>query len=74
MEIVDGYQLQELQLLVVLYLQIALLQQEQQLLNAKPGDQLVSRMVLLACRNQLAHHIQHKQPAEMLVLMVHASG
>ena len=74
MEIVVGYQLLEQLLLLVLYTQIALLLQEQQLHNAKLGDQLVFQMEQLVYLKQLVQHIQHKLLVEMLETMVLVSG
>ena len=74
MVIVDGYQQLDLILLLVLYLRIAQLPQELQLLSAKLGGQHVSPMEPLVSLNQLAQPIHHKSPVETLVLMAHASG
>ena len=74
MEIVDGYQLLEQLLLLVLCIQIVLLLQELQLHSAQLGDQRVSQMEPLVFPDQHAHHTQHKLDVEMLVQMVLASG
>ena len=74
MEIVDGYQLLEQPLLVVVYLQPAHRQLEQQLHNAKPGDRHAYQMELLVYQSQLVHHIQHKLLVETLVQTVLVSG
>ena len=74
MEIADGYLLLEQLLLLVLYTQIALLPQEQQLHSAKHGDQLVYQMVQLVFQEQHAHLTQHRLAAEMLVQMELVSG
>ena len=74
MEIVDGYQLLEQPLLVVVYLQLAHRQLEQQLHNAKPGDRHASQMELLVYQSRLVHHMQHRLLVETLVQTVLVSG
>ena len=73
MEIVDGYQLLELQLLNVLYILHVLLHKELQQHNVYFGDQLVFLLELHALQRQLVHHIQLKSDVEMQELMEHAS-
>ena len=74
MEIADGYQLLEQLLLFALYTQIARLPQEQQLPNAKLGDQRVFQMELLVFQDQPAHHTQPRLLVEILELMELVSG
>ena len=74
MEIVDGYQLLEQLLLLVPYIQIVQLLQEQLLQYAKLGDQLVFLMEQLVLPNQPVLSIQLNRLVETKELMVHAFG
>ena len=73
MEIADGYQPLELQLLNALYILHVLLHQEPQQPNVYFGDQLAFQMELHASQRQHAHHTPLKLAAVMQELMEHAS-
>ena len=74
MEIVDGYLLMEQMLLLVACSQLAKLPLEQQLHNAKLGDQHAYQMEQHVNKNLHAHYTLLKLLVELVVQMVHASG
>lgn len=74
MELVDGYQLLELQLLLVLFTPIAHLLQEHQHHNVKHGEQLVSQMEQPVFQNLLVLVTQQQQLVPTQVQMELVSG